>query len=182
MRDAIHVQQTMQCRLAVHSKAHGVLIHPDHCCWQHVQMLGQAHCLHAVVLIVLHVQGVIASALTQHDYASASDRVEPHNSRWWQHAASVRPKQVLRHNVWQTYTEHMTRKQSTIRETGPVNHLGVVVTVMAPCRCIQLITLLASCSHQTSSSGLATHMASSWQVVNTLQRLALDAWCRTRYA
>ena len=150
MRNAIHVQQAMQCRLAVHSEAHGVLIHPDHCRWQHVQMLGQAHCLHAVVLIVLHVQGVIASALTQHDYASASDRVEPHNSRWWQHAASVRPRQVLRHrvlrhNVWQTCTEHMTRKQSTARETRPVNHLGIVVTVMAPCRCIQLITLLASC-------------------------------------
>ena len=78
MRNAVHVQQAMQCRLAVHSKAHGVLIHPDHCRWQHAQMLGQAHCLYAVVLIVLLVQGVSLSA---HDCTLTSYCVESHNSR-----------------------------------------------------------------------------------------------------
>ena len=53
VRNAVDMDHTVPCRLAVHRNAHKILVDPDQCCWQHVQVLCQAHCLHAVVLMLL---------------------------------------------------------------------------------------------------------------------------------
>lgn len=53
MRNLVDVQNTVQRRLAVHSIAGGVVIHPDDLCLQPLQVLRQPHSLQRMVLILL---------------------------------------------------------------------------------------------------------------------------------